>query len=149
MMEAIREILGRELGKLRAEVVAYASDDAVWREAPGISNPGGTLVLHLTSNLRHFIGAILGGTGFVRDRDAEFTTRGTPRAELLAMIDRAAADVDATLARLDDGVMGKPYPVPVLGRENTMAFFLVHLTQHFTYHLGQVNYHRRLVGSTA
>jgi uncharacterized damage-inducible protein DinB len=147
MVEAIREILLRELGKLRQEVEAYPSDEAVWREAPGISNPGGTLVLHLVGNLRHFVGAALGGTGYVRDRDAEFATRGTPRAELLRLIDDAARDVGATLEKLDDGVLAKPFPVAALGREDSTGFFLVHLTQHLTYHLGQVNYHRRILSA--
>jgi uncharacterized damage-inducible protein DinB len=148
MVQAIREILLRELGRLRQEVELYASDEAVWREAPGISNPGGTLVLHLVGNLRHFVGATLGGTGYVRDRDAEFARRGVPRSELARLIDAAVEEVGATLARLEDDALPRPYPLPALGREDTTGFFLVHLTQHFTYHLGQVNYHRRLLADT-
>jgi uncharacterized damage-inducible protein DinB len=119
----------------------------VWREAPGIGNPGGTLVLHLVGNLRHFVGATLGGTGYVRDRDAEFSTRGTPRAELLRLVDATLHDVGSTLQKLDDGILSRPYPVPALGREDSTGFFLVHLTQHLTYHLGQVNYHRRILSA--
>jgi uncharacterized damage-inducible protein DinB len=148
MVEAIREILLRELATLGREVEAYPSDEAVWREAPGISNPAGTLVLHLVGNLRHFVGALLGGTGYVRDRDAEFATRGTPRAELLRMLEEAKRDVGATLEKLDDRVLSEPFPA-MLGDQvqRSTGFFLVHLTQHFTYHLGQVNYHRRILSS--
>ena len=148
MVEAIREILLREIGNLRSEVEAYPADEAERGEAPGISNPGATLVLHLVGNLRHFVGAVMGGTGYARDRDAEFAGRGTPRAELLALIDDAARDVGDTLAKVDDSRLSEPYPARLSdNQERTTAFFLLHLVQHFTYHLGQVNYHRRILSA--
>jgi uncharacterized damage-inducible protein DinB len=149
MTEAIAEILGREIGKLRGEVEAYPGDEAVWRVAPGIANSAGTLVLHLCGNLRHFVGAQLGGTGYARDRDAEFARRGVPRPELLAEIARAEREVGETLARLGDDDLARPYPLEVFGRTDTTGWMLLHLVQHFTYHLGQVNYHRRLLGGSA
>jgi len=143
---AVRRVLVRDLGTLAGELRAYPSDEAVWRTAGAIANPAGTLALHLCGNLRHFVGATLGGTGYVRDRDAEFSRRGVPRAELLAEIDAALREVDGTLARLKDADLAGEYPLPFNGEPIGTTHFLVHLAAHLAYHLGQVNYHRRLIG---
>ncbi|HET6762835.1 MAG TPA: DUF664 domain-containing protein [Longimicrobiaceae bacterium] len=145
MIGEIREILLRELGTLRREVEAYASDAEVWRTAPGISNAAGTLVLHLCGNLRHFVGMHLGGTSYVRDRDAEFARRDVPRAELLAEIGRAEAETGAALEALAETELERTYPQPLYDADHTTGWMLIHLVQHFTYHLGQVNYHRRIL----
>jgi hypothetical protein len=149
MRQEIAEILDRELGTLRKEVEAYGSDEAVWRVAPGIANAGGTLVLHLCGNLRHFVGMHLGASGYVRDRDAEFARGDVPRADLLAEIDRTRADVAAALNGLADDALDGTYPQEMYGTSHSVRWMLLHLLQHFTYHLGQVNYHRRILGSAA
>jgi len=146
MIGEIREILLRELGTLRREVEAYGSDAEVWRTAPGIGNAGGTLVLHLCGNLRHFIGKQLGGTAYARDREAEFARRDVPRAELLAEIGRAEAEVGAALEALAETELERTYPQPLYDADHTTGWMLIHLVQHLTYHLGQVNYHRRILG---
>jgi uncharacterized damage-inducible protein DinB len=148
MIAEIREILLRELGKLRSEVEAYGSDADVWRTAPGISNAAGTLVLHLCGNLRHFVGLHLGGTSYVRDRDTEFARRDVPRAELLAEIAQTEAEVGAALASLAETELERTYPQALYDAEHTTGWMLLHLVQHFTYHLGQVNYHRRILGAS-
>lgn len=142
---AVRRVLVRDLKTLADELRAYPSDEAVWRTAGAISNSAGTLALHLCGNLRHFVGATLGATGYVRDRDAEFSRRDVPRAELLAEIDAALHEVDGTLARLKDTDLAGDYPLPFQGEPIGTTHFLVHLAAHFAYHLGQVNYHRRLI----
>lgn len=143
--EIIRSILLRDLRALAREVDAYPSDEVLWRVAAGISNSGGTLVLHLLGNLEHFIGAVLGRTGYVRDREAEFATRDLSRAELRRRIDAAAEAVDATLARLSPEQWEAEYPVPIAGRKVGTTDFLVHLVAHLAYHLGQIDYHRRML----
>jgi uncharacterized damage-inducible protein DinB len=100
-------------------------------------------VLHLAGNVRHFIGAQLGGTGYVRDRDGEFSRRDVTRAELRDIVTTARAEVDATLARLGDSALDRPYPLTVGGAALSTGQFLVHLATHLAYHLGQLDYHRR------
>lgn len=143
--EIIRNVLARDLRALAREVDAYPSDDMLWRAAPGVSNSGGTLVLHLLGNLQHFIGAVLGRTGYVRDRDAEFATRDLTRAELRRRIEAAAETVNATLLRVAPEQLDAEYPVPVADRRLGTADFLVHLAAHLAYHLGQIDYHRRML----
>lgn len=141
----VRILLARDLRALAREVDAYPNDELVWRTVPGISNSAGTLVLHVAGNLEHFIGAVLGRTGYVRDRDAEFSTRDLTRAELRGRIEAATKSVDATLAQLAPEQCEAEYPVPIGGRKVGTAAFLVHLATHLAYHLGQIDYHRRML----
>src|SRR4029078_9979483 len=94
----LRRILLRDIDTLRREIELYPDDESVWREVPGLPNPGGTLVLHLVGNLRHYIGGFLGQSGYLRESPAEFSTRGTSRQELLRLIAAAHDEVDAALA---------------------------------------------------
>ncbi len=139
----------RDLAALRREVEAYPDEAGPWQEVPGLTNCGGTLVLHLAGNLQHFIGAKLGQTGYVRDRPAEFSRRGLPRAELVAVVDAARDAVGRTLGALDPGALSAPYPEPLVGHQFTTGDLLLHLTVHLGYHLGQVDYHRRAVTGSA
>jgi uncharacterized damage-inducible protein DinB len=126
-------------------VEAYPDDAAIWRLPEGAPNSAGTLVLHLAGNLQHFFGARLGDTGYVRDRSAEFSARGVTRAALLGQIEAARAAVRAAAKRIDDDALRQDFPEVVGGVRVTLGEYLIHLVSHFTYHLGQVDYHRRLV----
>lgn len=144
-LTGLRLVLLRDLDGLAAQVRAYPTDAALWQEAPGIANPGGTLALHLAGNLRAFVGATLGGSGYVRDRPAEFATRGASRAELLERIAAARTEVDRALSGLDERALSRPYPEEVGGARLLTGHLLVHLVAHLGYHLGQLDYHRRVV----
>jgi hypothetical protein len=143
--DAIGSILDRDLRALRREVEAYANEADLWRPAPGISNPAGTLVLHLAGNLQHFFGARLGQSGYVRNRPAEFSRRGVPRVELLREIEAARNAVTAALAGLEPSQLAAEYPETIADARLTTGEFLLHLATHCAYHLGQIDYHRRLV----
>lgn len=145
MLPALRTLFARDIATLRFEVELYPSDDLLWREVPGCPNPGGNLVLHLAGNLRHFIGAQLGGTGYVRDRDAEFATRGLTRAQLLALVAAADAEVSRTLSTLGPARLEEEFLLPAYGRSVRTGLWLLHLATHLTFHLGQLDYHRRTV----
>jgi uncharacterized damage-inducible protein DinB len=145
MKDWIATVMTRELKALRREVESYPSDADLWRSVPGIVNPGGNLVLHLAGNIQYFVGAVFGGTGYKRYRDAEFGSRDLPRAELLKEIDKALAAVATGLARVSDADLTKPFPEAVGGVTPTTGAFLAHLAVHLSYHLGQVDYHRRII----
>lgn len=156
MLDELRTVIGRDLQAVAREVEAYGSNEALWRTVPGVTNTGGILALHLAGNLRHFIGATLGGTGYVRDRDAEFAPRGAPhalplmpRAEVAAEVRRAAEEVEATLRALAPVRLAEPYPLAIVGRRVRTAQFLMHLASHLGYHLGQLDYHRRITDPAA
>jgi len=139
------ELYERDLEKLKEEIGQYRDETDLWKTSEGISNSGGNLCLHLTGNLNHFFGAVLGNNGYVRDRDAEFANKNASRGDMLAEIDATRNVVMSTLAELTEEDFYKPYPIEVFGHPMTTGYFLTHLTTHFNYHLGQINYHRRLV----
>jgi len=145
LRKVLIELYERDLGKLKDEIGQFADESDIWKTSEGITNSAGTLCLHLTGNLKHFFGAVLGGSGYIRDRDAEFTSRNIPRLEMLANIDDALDVVRSTLAGLTEDDLDKPYPIEVYGHPMTTGYFLTSLTTHFNYHLGQINYHRRLI----
>ncbi len=146
MLKDLTALFDRDLTALAKEVSLYPSDEALWREAPGIANPGGNLVLHLCGNLRHYIGFQLGNIEYTRDRPAEFSTRNLTREQLLRHVETARTAV-RTLENMTSDSLEQTYPENVLGQPMTTGFFLIHLYGHLRYHAGQVNYHRRLLAS--
>ena len=142
---SIAALIERELRSLRAQIEAYGDERDLWLVAPGISNPPGVLAAHLVGNLQHFIGARLGGTGYVRVREAEFARRDRSRAELLAAIDETRGVVRATLGALPEHELGQDYPEIIGGVRVTTGDLLIHCATHLAYHLGQIDYHRRLL----
>jgi hypothetical protein len=149
-VSALALLFEKDLAALRTELEGYPDDASLWKVEPGISNSAGTLVLHLTGNLKHFVGASLGSTGYVRDRDAEFADRAVPKRALLQRIDETREVVAETLAGLQDEALDRPFPAKgpqALGDAPTSGAILTYMYGHFAYHLGQVNYHRRLLAS--
>lgn len=144
MIEYLRTVLLRDLDGVRRELELYPDDDGPWATLPGFPNCGGALALHLAGNLRHFIGAQLGKSGYVRNREAEFTRRGVPRAELVALIEAARREVAAALGGLDPARLAEPFELPT-GEKVDTGLFLLHLAVHLAFHLGQLDYHRRAI----
>ncbi|MCW5906429.1 MAG: DUF1572 family protein [Chitinophagales bacterium] len=147
VQQAVAQIIERDLLKLKEELLLYTNEEVVWHTAKGISNSAGNLCLHLIGNLNHFIGATLGGTGYVRNRPAEFETKYVPRETLLKEIDNTLAIVKNTMQQVTDEELQKEFPLELAGKKYLTGFFLLHLTTHLSYHLGQINYHRRLLAA--
>jgi hypothetical protein len=139
----------RDLGCLGREVAAFPDDATLWRTLPGISNSAGNIALHVAGNLRHFVGTVLGGTGYVRDRDREFARREGTRAELIAELERTASDVAVGLQALTAAAEAAPYPAAVAGHHAPTGRFLLHLEAHLAFHLGQAGYLRRALTGEA
>ena len=135
----------RDLARLHQEIEAYGDEASLWGLAEGIRNSAGNLCLHLVGNLQAFIGAALGRTGYVRNREAEFATQHVPQAQLLRDIGDTSRMVERTLDSLTDARLQELYPLEVLGYPMTTLFFVIHLHGHLTYHLGQIDYHRRIL----
>jgi hypothetical protein len=142
---SLAALLDRDLAALRREVEAYPDERDLWRAVPGIPNVAGTLVLHLAGNLQHYIGACLGNSGYVRDRPAEFARRDVPRSELLNEIEAARAAVRAGLSAVTEEQLVADFRETISGSRVVTSDYLVHLAAHFAFHLGQVDYHRRVV----
>ena len=145
LVAAVAAILDRDLQTLAREVSAYPDERALWDMPPGFPNSAGTLALHLAGNVRHYFGARLGATGYVRDRPAEFASRDVPRATILALIEEARAAVSAAAARTTPDRLEHDFPEVVGGVRVATGEYMIHLVSHFAFHLGQLDYHRRVV----
>lgn len=145
MTETIKQLLLRDLEKFKVEITSYRSEANLWKISGDIKNSAGNLCLHICGNLQHFVGAVLGNSGYVRNREAEFSRKNVPLKELIDEIELTSKVVEKTLNELDADKLEEIYPIIVFGYEMTTEFFLVHLTTHLNYHLRQINYHRRLL----
>lgn len=148
LKETLIEIFERDLNKLIEEINLYPAESSLWEVKPGISNSAGNLVLHMAGNLNHFIGATLGNTGYIRNRDDEFALKNIPRAELVSSIQKTIIVVRSGIEKLSAADLEKDFPLEKNGRTVSTMHMLIHLLAHLAYHLGQVNYHRRLTGNS-
>lgn len=144
-IDAIKRCLVRDLAGFALELGAYPDDSSVWALPVGVNNSTGTLTLHACGNLRHFVGAILDKSGYVRDRDAEFASRGVIRPELEMLLAVTRDEVSRSLDHLDPESLALDFPIPVGKTTLSTGQFLVHLATHLSYHLGQADMHRRVV----
>lgn len=136
----------RDLNRLIAEIEAYNSEEALWLTTPEISNCSGNLSLHIIGNLKWFIGAQLGNSGYIRERDLEFSQKGIAKAELINQVRETIQIVENTLQTVTSQQLQAPFSRGRAEEPMTLEYFLVHLVAHLSYHLGQINYHRRLLG---
>ena len=141
----LQSLYGRDLAQLKQEIELYTNEENIWRIDGNILNSAGNLCLHLVGNLNTYIGAELGGTGYTRNRPEEFSLKNIPRQELISKINNTIDVLEKTLGRLTGEQLKSEYPQVVLAGKVSTEYFLVHLAMHLSYHLGQVNYHRRLL----
>lgn len=145
MKAELTAIILRDLDRLADEIRAFNQEENLWKVTGHVTNPAGNLCLHLAGNLSTYIGAILGGSGYARDREAEFNLKNVSRAELLKKVEQVKLVISGTLRKLQEEQLQQPYPQQVLGYEMNTGYFLLHLSGHLNYHLGQINYLRRLL----
>ncbi len=147
--EEIEALFIRDIKKLQQEIASYNDEVMLWKITGGIHNAAGNLCLHLVGNLNTYVGAILGNTGYIRNRELEFTLKHVPKATLLQDLEGLIVMIKETFGKLHDFQLQENYPIEVLGYPITKLYFLMHLLAHVNYHLGQINYHRRIVTNIA
>lgn len=145
---SLKALFERDLNKLKEELMAYQDESQMWLVDGAITNSAGNLFLHLCGNLKHFIGTVLGNSDYIRERDREFNDKNISRKDIVTNIDETLAVVLKTLDGLDDAALNEIYEVRVFNdKPITTHIFLLHLLGHLTYHMGQINYHRRLLAT--
>jgi len=145
LAQDLKLLFSRDLKKLKSELLAYSNESNLWIIDNEISNSGGNLCLHLVGNLNTFICEPFGNNGYIRKRDEEFSLKGVPRETMISMIDKTMSDISHALNQITPEQLQEKYPLPLKKEKTTVAFILLHLSSHLSYHLGQVNYHRRLM----
>jgi hypothetical protein len=144
-LETLRKLFNRDLEKLKKEIGSYKNEKRIWHTEKEIPNSGGNLCLHLVGNLNTYIGAELGNTGYIRHRDLEFSLKDIPQQDLIEKIETTISIVDSTLSKMKEEQLKEEFPVLVFKEKTSTEYMLIHLATHLGYHLGQVNYHRRLL----
>jgi len=145
LTQTLKSLLTRDLNRLKVEIESYRNEANLWLVEPDIANSAGNLCLHLIGNLNTYIGATLGGSNYVRNRPLEFSAKNIPQKELITNIEGTIIIVEQTLEEINQETIEAEYPLLVFDEKTSTEFFLVHLTTHLSYHLGQINYHRRLL----
>lgn len=144
IIDTLQKIFKRDLEKLKLEISLYRDKKNLWVIDKNIANSAGNLCLHLVGNLNTYIGAEIGKTGYIRNRDLEFSQRKVPQQQLIKMIEDTIVVVEEGLNKIN-GDLDKEYSLLVFKEKTSTGFFLIHLAVHLDYHLGQINYHRRLL----
>ncbi len=145
MKNSLVQLFTRDLKRLQTEVQLYSDETILWEVDKDIKNSAGNLTIHLIGNLNHFIGAVLGNTGYIRQREKEFSDKHIPRKQLFDHIDEVKLVIERAILNLTQGDLQKIYSINIRKEEMTVQQFLIHLYGHLNYHLGQINYHRRLL----
>lgn len=145
MKENLMHLYVADVEKVISEIEQYKTDEEFWSVSEGISNSGGTLALHLIGNLKHYIGAILGETGYERTRDNEFSDRGVSREEIVGQLKSVIEILKNTFNGLSDADLSKEYPEELGDKPQTTVAVIVYMLKHLNFHMGQINYHRRLL----
>lgn len=135
----------RDLNKVIDEINLYQSESNLWKVEGNISNSAGNLALHLIGNLKTYIGKEIGNFDYLRNRDLEFADKNVLREKIVNDLNDTIAIIKNSLTSVSDEDLKKEYPLLVLSERTSTEYFLVHLSTHLNYHLGQINYHRRLI----
>ncbi len=145
MTTSLIKLYKRELNRLKDEISLYSNNDILWKIDIDIKNSAGNLAIHLIGNLNHFIGATLGNSGYIRQRDKEFNDKDVSKELIVNQIDEVKIILEEVFSSLTKEDLDKKYPLEVFGKPMTIEYLLLHLYGHLNYHLGQINYHRRLL----
>lgn len=141
----IPHLFDRDLHKLMEEINMYEHEEDIWKIKEGISNSSGNLTLHLIGNLNYFIGTAIGHTNYTRNRDKEFSDKNIPRQQLITDIKHLISVIKKTFHKLSDEDLKHDFPMEMNSEILSIEHVMIHLLAHLNYHLGQVNYHRRMI----
>lgn len=138
-------LYARDLTRLIQQLNAFPDTATLWQTRAGITNSAGNLALHLEGNLREFIGRLLGHFDYQRDRPREFSDSGIDKAELIARLTAVRDEIPQVIAGLTPEQLDADFPQVYVGRTLPNRQMLIHLEGHLSYHLGQIDYLRRVL----
>ena len=141
----ITDLFQTDLDKLIEEISLFTTENDIWETKEGITNSAGNLTLHLLGNLNHFIGKTLGDSDYVRKRDEEFSLKNIPKEKLISGLKELKKTIKNTLSKLSKEDLLKDFPTAIRNETFSTEMMLIYLLAHLNYHLGQVNYLRRML----
>lgn len=144
----LAEFYERDLRKFIEEINLFNDEANLWKTAGGVKNTSGNLALHIIGGTNYLIGAVLGKTGYIRNRDLEFIQKDVPRHELISKLEALIDIVVKTITSTTPEDLEADYPIFFDKPKTSVSYVLVQLLAHLNYHLGQVNYLRRILEPT-
>ena len=138
-------LFSRDLTRLGQQIEAFPDDETLWETLPGVLNPAGNLALHIEGNLLEYVGRQLGKLPYERNRELEFSLRGMSRHEIGRRMAELGQSIPAVVQDLSEERMDQEYPEVVLKVPTSTQEFLIHLYGHLSWHLGQIDYLRRIL----
>ena len=135
----------RDIQRVIDEIALFKDEANIWKICGSTKNSAGNLALHLIGGLNYLIGTNLFHTGYVRNRDAEFTTKGIEKEQLIEQLKELNSMIGKTISSLTEEQLDSSFPI-FFDKENaTVNYVLTQLLLHLNYHLGQINYLRRIL----
>jgi uncharacterized damage-inducible protein DinB len=141
------DLYSREIEKLKNEVLAFESDDLIWRTPDTQVISAGNQCLYIAGSLQHYIGNIIGDSGYIRNKEAEMKAKNISRERLLEEIENMRQVVVDTLEQVSKTELQKQFPTNEFEEPVSTEFFLIHLLRKLSYHLGQISLLRQLVSA--
>lgn len=145
MINTFIQFYQKGLQDLRQEATQFKSEELLWKTLPGVKNSCGNLFLHLIGNLNYFIGAQMGNTGYVRNRDLEFSAKDVPVHEIIKQIEALETIIPTVLQSKSEGWLAEEFLMEFLGAKQKNEFMITQMLVHLNYHCGQINYLRRML----
>lgn len=132
----------RDIRQMIEEITLFRTEEDIWKVHGTVRNSAGNLALHLIGGSNHLFGAVLAKTNYVRNRPEEFARKGVPRLELIRGLEDLIPLITNVVSNLD---LDADYPIPFDDATRSNGYVVVQLLAHLNYHLGQVNYLRRML----
>lgn len=145
VVETLKLLFSRDLLQLKTEINSYKDESKIWIIHHNIANSAGNLCLHLIGNLNTYIGAEFGKTNYIRNRELEFSLKNISKKQLIEQIENTILVVEMSLTTITEEQLENEHQFLIFDKKTTIDYLLIHLTTHLNYHLGQINYHRRLL----
>lgn len=145
LLEELKAFLLRDIASVERELDLYPDEESIWKNLPGLPNSGGNLILHLAGGTQYFFGSALASTGYLRNREAEFSKKDIPRSDLTKELHDARQAVLAGFATMTEEKLEQPFPARITDTDLSARLTILQLVTHLAYHLGQLDYHRRMV----
>lgn len=145
LTQDFRSLYERDLDRL-IDNLQSTSDEQLWQSPDGITNSCGILAQHMVGNLQHYISHGIGQTDYVRQRDREFTATHRSKEELISDVEELKETLSTVFDAIEDDQLTRDFPLDI-PFEASKHKFLLHLYGHLNYHLGQLNYLRRMLAA--
>lgn len=127
LIKAFKILLTRDLNRLKKEITLYGDEKKQWYIEENISNSGDDLCLHLIGNVNTYIGAQFGESGYIRNREAEFSLTGISREGLIEKIEETKTVIIKTLDNITEDQLQAECPELVFLEKISTEYLLVHL----------------------